>query len=56
MCGLAQTCLIMVVIVFYVYMPYEGRNLSNQKSRKLGVYGRKLVRNHTLFYFYFDKY
>ena len=35
------------------YTPYEGVNMANQKSRKMGVFGRKLVKQ---FYCYFDKY
>ena len=37
------------------YTPYEGLNLANQRSRKLGVFGRKLKGSHFLFYCYFDK-
>ena len=36
-----------------VYTPYVGLN---QKSRKLGVFGRKFEGSRFLFYCYFDKY
>ena len=38
------------------YTPYEGLNLANEKSRKLGVFGRKLEGSHSRCYHYFDKY
>ena len=31
------------------YTPHEGLNWANQKSRKLGVFGRKLVGIHSPF-------
>ena len=40
----------------FVYTPYEGLYLTNQKSRKLGVFVRKLKGSHSPFYDYFDKY
>ena len=33
-----------------VYTPYEGPNLANQKSRKLGVFGQKLGGSHSPFH------
>ena len=38
------------------YTPYEGLYLTNQKSRKLRLFGRKLEGSHSPFYHYFDKY
>ena len=38
------------------YIPYEGLNLTNQISRKLGVFDRKLEKRCKLFYHYFDLY
>ena len=32
-----------------LYTPYEGLNLADQMSRKLGVFGRKLEGSHLLF-------
>ena len=34
--------------------PYESPNLADQKNRKLGEFGRKLVGNHFLFNCYFE--
>ena len=36
--------------------PYEGLNLANQISRKLGVFDRKLEGNHYTFHCYSDIY
>ena len=36
--------------------PYEGLNLANQISRKLGVFDRKLEENHSTFHCYSDIY
>ena len=33
-----------------VYTRYEGLNLTNQESRKLGVFGRKLEGSNSRFY------
>ena len=33
----------------HIYTPHEGLNWANQKSRKLGVFGRKLVGIHSSF-------
>ena len=45
------------------YAPYEGVDLTDQGSRKLGVFGRKLGvfgrklgGSNSLFYCYFDQY
>ena len=41
----------------YIYRPtpyYEGPDISNQKSRKLGVFDRKLMGSNSIFHFYFD--
>ena len=38
------------------YRPYEGLNLANQKSLKLGVFGWKLEGGNSLFDGYFDQY
>ena len=38
------------------YTPYEGLNLDNQISRKLGVFDRKLEGNHFIFHCYSDIY
>ena len=38
------------------YTPYEGPSLANQKSRKLGVFGRKFEGSHTPFECYFNEY
>ena len=45
------------MVLFYLLplMTNEGLNPTNQNSRKLGVYDRKLEGNHSLFYCYFDK-
>ena len=36
------------------YTQYEGLNLANQMSRKVGVFDRKLEKNHSIFYCYCD--
>ena len=36
------------------YTPYEGLNLANHISRKLGVFDRKLEGNHSIFHCYSD--
>ena len=38
------------------YTPYEGPNLTNMNSRKLGVFNRKLEGSHSPFHCHFDKY
>ena len=38
------------------YTPYEGLNLPNQISRKLGVFDRKLEGNHSIFHCYSNIY
>ena len=38
------------------YTPYEGLNLANQISRKLGIFDRKLDENHSIFHCYSDIY
>ena len=38
------------------YTSYVSLNLSNQKNRKLEVFGRKLEGNHSPFYHYFERY
>ena len=38
------------------YTPYEGLDFANQRTRKLGVFGRKLKGSNSPFYCYFDKY
>ena len=42
--------------VILTYMPYEGLNLANQDSRKLGLFSRRSEGNDFLFYCYFDRY
>ena len=37
------------------YTPYEGLDLANQRTRKLGVFGRKLKGSNSPFYCYFDQ-
>ena len=44
------------VCLFKGYTPYEGLNLDNQISRKLGVFDRKLEGNHFIFHCYSDIY
>ena len=39
-----------------LYTQCEGHNLANQKSRKLGVFGRKWEGRHSQLYHYLDKY
>ena len=38
-----------ITLILIEYMAYEGPDLANQISRKLGVYARKLERSHSLF-------
>ena len=40
----------------HIYTPYEGLNVASQKTRKLGVFGRKFEGSHSPFYCYFDTY
>ena len=42
--------------VIVSYTPYEGPNLANQKSRKLGVFGRKLEGSYSHSFHFFDRY
>ena len=36
------------------YKPYEGLSFTNQISRKLGVFDRKLEGSHSIKYYHFD--
>ena len=42
------------LIVFYLSSWEEGLDLANQKSQKVGVFGRKLEASHSIASYYFD--
>ena len=52
MCG-ERSCL---TTNMYMYTPYEGLNLTNQKNRKLEVFSWKLEENHSVIDCYFHRY
>ena len=47
-------CQVSVRSCGFQYRPYDGLNLTNQFSRKLEVFGRKLEGSYFIFRCYFD--
>ena len=50
------TYLIFLITRATLHIPSEGPNLTNQISRKLGVFDRKLEGSHSILSYYFNRY